>query len=174
VNDAKPSKSALKRESLALQSLGEKLVQLTQSELESMQLDGALFKAVVDAKRIRSHGALRRQRQHIGKLMRNADAARIESCLRALSRQDQRAKAVFHAAEEWRDRLCAGGAPAVQQFADLIGRDPSQLRALLRDQDAVMDDATRRAVLRRVFQHVHQELLTQSASSPGPDPESER
>jgi ribosome-associated protein len=173
VNDAKPSKSALKRESLALQSLGEKLVQLTHSELESMQLDGALFRAVVDAKRIRSHGALRRQRQLIGKLMRNADAAGIESSLRALARQDQRAKAVFHAAEEWRDRLCAEGTPALQSFAEHIGRDPSELRDLLRDRDAITDDAALRAVRRRVFQQVHRELLTLSTPSPGPGPGSE-
>jgi ribosome-associated protein len=146
-------------------------MQLTQSELEAMQLDAPLFRAVIDAKRIQSHGALRRQRQLIGKLMRSADTARIESSLEARARQDRRAKAVFHAAETWRDRLCAEGAPALQAFADLTRRDPSELRDLLREQDAAMHDAALRAGRRRVFRQVYEELIRMNADPRHPDPE---
>ena len=73
MDDLKPSKSARKREYLALQKLGEELIALKQSELDSLPLDENLLEAVVEAQQIKAHGALRRQKQYIGKLMRHID-----------------------------------------------------------------------------------------------------
>jgi len=69
VDDTKPSKSARKREYLALQKLGEELITICESELQSMPLDEDLLEAIMEARRIKAHGALRRQKQYIGKLM---------------------------------------------------------------------------------------------------------
>lgn len=69
MDDLKPSKSARKREYLALQKLGEELIALRASELQSMPLDEGLLEAIVEARHIKAHGALRRQKQYIGKLM---------------------------------------------------------------------------------------------------------
>lgn len=174
MNDAKPSKSALKREHLALQALGEKLLRLTPSELASMHLDDPLLTAVVDAKSIRSHSALRRQRQLIGKLMRNADAARIESTLEALGRQDRLVKNVFHAAEEWRDRICAEGPPALAKFEESAGRDNERLRSLLREQDTAANETSVRAVRRLVFREIHDQLTRMNENSRNPDQATEQ
>ena len=73
MDDLKPSKSARKREYLALQKLGEELIALKQSELDSLPLDENLLEAVVEAQQIKARGALRRQKQYIGKLMRHID-----------------------------------------------------------------------------------------------------
>lgn len=73
MDDLKPSKSAKKREYLALQKLGEDLITLKRSELDSLPLDEALLEAVLEAQQIKAHGALRRQKQYIGKLMRHID-----------------------------------------------------------------------------------------------------
>ena len=66
----KPSKSARKREQLELQQLGERLIDLSADELEALPIDERLRDAVLAASKMRAHGALRRQKQLIGKLMR--------------------------------------------------------------------------------------------------------
>jgi len=81
VTDSKPSKSALKREFLALQKLGEQLITLREIELRQIGLDEDLLEAVLDARQIKSHSALRRQKQYIGKLMRRADPEPIRAAM---------------------------------------------------------------------------------------------
>lgn len=73
MTDLKPSKSARKREVIALQKLGEELIRLKESDLDGLSLDDDLREAVMAARQIRAHGALRRQKQYIGKLMRHID-----------------------------------------------------------------------------------------------------
>lgn len=84
MTDLKPSKSAKKREFLALQKLGEQLIALQESDLQSMGLDEDLLEAVLAAQRIKSNGALRRQKQYIGKIMRGVDPAPIRAALTRL------------------------------------------------------------------------------------------
>lgn len=73
MTELKPSKSARKREYLALQKLGEDLITLRLSDLESLPLDENLREAIMEARQMKAHGALRRQKQYIGKLMRHID-----------------------------------------------------------------------------------------------------
>ena len=73
MDDLKPSKSARKREYLALQKLGEELITLKESDLDSLPLGDNLREAVMEARQIKANGALRRQKQYIGKLMRHID-----------------------------------------------------------------------------------------------------
>lgn len=86
MTELKPSKSARKREYLAAQKLGEELITLKPSELDQLPLDEDLLQAVVEARQIKAHGALRRQKQYIGKLMRELDAEPIRSALLELRR----------------------------------------------------------------------------------------
>ena len=81
MTDLKPSKSARKREFLALQKLGEDLVGVKEADLRKMDLDTDLLEAVLDAQKIKSRGALRRQKQYIGKIMRQVDAEPIRKAL---------------------------------------------------------------------------------------------
>ena len=57
MDESKPSKSARKREYLALQKLGEELVTLRESELLSVPLDEDLLEAVREARRIKARAA---------------------------------------------------------------------------------------------------------------------
>ena len=86
MDDLKPSKSARKREYIALQKLGEELITLKESDLESLPLDDNLRDAVLEARQIKAHGALRRQKQYIGKLMRHIDPEPIRSEMAKLRR----------------------------------------------------------------------------------------
>ena len=79
MTELKPSKSARKREYIALQKLGEELIALKVSELDSLPLDDGLREAVMEARQIKAHGALRRQKQYIGKLMRHIDPEPIRT-----------------------------------------------------------------------------------------------
>jgi ribosome-associated protein len=158
VNDAKPSKSARKRDQLALQSLGEKLIPLELEELEQLPLDEPLLEAIVHAKSIRSRSASRRQRQLIGKLMREADAGCIQSSLDRLGQQDRLTKATFRAAEQWRDRLLAEGASALSEFSAHAGTPETNLAELLRECDAARSEQAQRGIRRRIFREVYKGL----------------
>ena len=86
MTDLKPSKSARKREVIALQKLGEELITLKESDLEGLPLDDSLREAVLEARKIKAHGALRRQKQYIGKLMRHIDAEPLRAEMAKLRR----------------------------------------------------------------------------------------
>jgi ribosome-associated protein len=86
VDETKPSKSARKRAYLALQKLGEELITLRESDLQAMPLEEELRDAVLEARRIKAHGALRRQKQYIGKLMGRIDPEPIREALERLRR----------------------------------------------------------------------------------------
>jgi ribosome-associated protein len=86
VDDLKPSKSARKREYIALQKLGEELITLKVSDLDSLPLDDNLREAVLEARQMKAHGALRRQKQYIGKLMRHIDPEPVRSEMAKLRR----------------------------------------------------------------------------------------
>ena len=61
--------------------MGERLITLREAELERLGLTEPLLTAVREARRIRSHGGLSRQKQYIGKLMREIDLAPLEAAL---------------------------------------------------------------------------------------------
>jgi ribosome-associated protein len=86
VEDLKPSKSARKREYIALQKLGEELITLKVSDLDRLPLDDNLREAVLEARQMKAHGALRRQKQYIGKLMRHIDPEPIRTEMAKLRR----------------------------------------------------------------------------------------
>jgi len=86
VDELKPSKSARKREYLALQKLGEELITLKQSDLDALPLDENLREAVMEAQQMKAHGALRRQKQYIGKLMRHIDPGPLRAEMAKLRR----------------------------------------------------------------------------------------
>lgn len=86
MEELKPSKSARKREYIALQKLGEELITLKESDLDRLPLDDNLREAVMEARQIKAHGALRRQKQYIGKLMRHIDPEPLRTEMAKLRR----------------------------------------------------------------------------------------
>lgn len=158
MTEAKPSKSARKREQLALQKLGERLIGLTDSELDELPLDDELRDAVRTARGMRAHGALRRQRQLIGKLMRSADADAIVAALASVESDELQARRRFAAAERWRDRLVSDGTEALTAFEAATGRSGDELRELVAAVHGVADERRRKTLKRRIFRHVHEAL----------------
>lgn len=87
----RPSKSARKREALAAQKLGEELILLRDADLDALELPERLSEAIRQARRIRSRAAGARQRQYIGKLMREIDLEPILAALAASADRPARA-----------------------------------------------------------------------------------
>lgn len=130
----RPSKSERKRQMLALQKLGEKLVTLSPDLLAKIPLDEPLRAALLDARIIKSHEAKRRQLQYIGRLMRDTDPAPIEAAIAALESKSKISKAKFHQMERWRDLLIAEEDDALQQFLEQYpNTDRQQLRQFIRN-----------------------------------------
>ena len=61
--------------------MGEQLISLKESDLSRLPLPETLLEAVRAARRIKARGGLARQKQYIGKLMRDLDTAQIEEAL---------------------------------------------------------------------------------------------
>ena len=166
MSSSKPSKSARKREYLALQAMGERLIGLTGEQLSGMSLDERLLDAVRVAQGMKSHGALRRQKQLIGKLMREIDSQPIRLALDALGHRDSAAKEVFRASEKWRDRIAAGGLEILPEFFALTGGENRALREQVKAYEAATHDKSRRVIRRRIFGEVHKELASKMQSTP--------
>jgi ribosome-associated protein len=159
VTQSKPSKTALKKEQLELQELGERLIGLTADELAALPIGERLRDAVLAATKMRAHGALRRQKQLIGKLMRSTDPEPIRHALEARNADDRVAKRVFADAERWRDRITAGGDEAVIAFCEQCGAAAEPLRERLNSIRGAPSDRIEKGLRRQLFRDIHDALM---------------
>lgn len=122
------SKSQVKREMRALHDLGRELVDLPARELAKFGFSETLLDAIVLAQNLRRE-ALRRQLQHIGKLLRDEDEAAIRQTMVQISQPQMDEVKAFHEIEQWRDRLIEGDDEVINR---LISRFPDTDRQHLR------------------------------------------
>ncbi len=115
----RPSKSERKRGAHAAQDLGEELIRLRDAELDALGLSETLSEAIRAARRIKSRAAGARQRQYIGKLMREIDLEPIRAALASRSERDAIETQLFKRAEGWRERLIAEGETALDELASV-------------------------------------------------------
>ncbi len=159
MNDPKPSKSSRKREYLALQELGEQLLALRPQQLAGIETDDGLIEQVLEAQKIRSHSALRRQKQLIGKTMRQLDPEPIRAALARIGSSDQASKAIFREAEQWRDRISEGGSAELERFNRELGQHNSLMQELVEELNSCINIDQQRLVRRKVFKEIHRLLL---------------
>lgn len=133
MEDEGPSKSQIKREMTALQKLGAELVTLKKSQIDQLNLPEQLFDAVLEAKRLKSHEAIRRQMQYIGKIMRGVDPEPIQQQLDAWNGVNDQETARLHHIERWRDRLLADDTALSEFINEHPECDAQQLRTLIRN-----------------------------------------
>lgn len=129
------SRTDQKRESDALQALGEDLLELRADRLERLALPDKLTDALAELRRITNFEGRRRQLQFVGKLMRKLEDDSVAEIRVALAEQRSgpaREVAMLHHAEQWRSVLLEDDEALgrwLQQYPDT---DVQQLRALLR------------------------------------------
>lgn len=145
--EQKPSKSQLKREMLALQKLGEALIELPEHELHEIPLPDKLREAVEFARSLSKRGALYRQKQYIGKLMREIDKELVEQAVVSAQGRRMAAARHFHELESWRDKIIAEGESGIDAFMrSHPTADRQRLRTLLRQiRSPRVKDASKRA-----------------------------
>ncbi len=135
-----PSKSQQKRDVEALQELGEELVKLPDSQFKRMELPENLRVAVAACRKITQNGALRRQKQYIGKLMRSVDPAPIRTQLDVFNGVSVAENAKLHQAEKWRDKLIADDEALTLFLNAYPDTDVTHLRQIIRN---ARDEAAR-------------------------------
>lgn len=151
----RPSKSQRKRDSLELQTLGEALIDLKPTELDALTLPETLRLAVRDAKEMHQRGALRRQKQYIGRLMRETDAEPIRKALARQQSADDIARQHFHRTEHWRDRILEQGEPAIEACLEELAIDDNTVRDLLAQHQHSGSEQARKTAARALFRHLH-------------------
>ena len=142
-----------------MQELGETLIALNDSELALLSLDDKLRTAIRDARQISSRGALRRQKQLIGKLMRDVDPQPIRAELAKLRIDDVRSKRLFARAERWRDRLLVDGSMALSEFDAETNSADAELRTLLGELNVAFSEKAEKTVRRQIFRRIHEILV---------------
>ena len=162
MTDLKPSKSQKKRMQTALQNLGEQLIGLSDEQLAGLLLDERLNSAIQEARRMKSHEAKRRQKQYIGKLMRDIDQAPIHALLSSLKNDNRLQKRIFANAERWRDRLVREKHDALQAFEAETGQASAALAALLADLQRATSDRSETTIRRNIFRNIHDVLVAAS------------
>ena len=179
------SRTDLKRESAALQKLGEDLLTLRAELMQRLALPDRLVEAVVEAKRITNFEGKRRQMQFIGKQMRLL-APELHAAIRTALIEQHTPSALetqsLHQAEQWRERLLADDDALAQWVEAFPATEVQQLRALVRQarKDAKPEqpgEALRHGrayrdifqLLREQLQHGSGAALPVTAHNPGAD-----
>jgi ribosome-associated protein len=167
-DDATPiSKSAAKREASALQALAVSMVDLPDDQLARLPLPERLHDAIVECRRITSRGALRRQRQYLGRLMRSAEVGPIREALAELEREAAGRTRHFHTLEHWRDRLIDEGDTALDALlAEYPRLDRAPIRQFVRQARREIEADRPRRAARALFRHLRERLDTLEASAP--------
>lgn len=162
--DERPSKGQLKRETERLQKIGERLLGLSDVQLAKVPLTDKLIAALDEAKRIKPNSeALRRHKNYIGKIIREADTVTIEERLNEFDSAHQLNTRAFHELEVLRDQLINGDNAVI---GEVIGRfenvDTQKLRQLVRnakkevDQNLAHPEKTDKTQSRKLFRYLRE------------------
>lgn len=127
-----PSRSRKKRESTALQLLGEELAALPDAALEELPVSANLREAIRAWRRCASHESRRRQMQYVGRLMREeSDIPALRALLDARRAGRAENTAAFKKAERLRNELMDADAEALARLLAPFGPPDSEPAAEL-------------------------------------------
>jgi ribosome-associated protein len=162
VSDEIVSKTRKKREMTELQQLGAALVEVPETQLKGF-LSEQLLEAVLEAKRITSHEAKRRQLQYIGRLMREVDPAPIRARLAEIEGGSAQAAARHRRLEQWRARLLEDDGALTELAAEHPGADLQALRTLIRNARKEQKEGKPPRAFRELFRAIKEIDSTKAA-----------
>ena len=163
-----PSKSRRKRDALALQDLGERLVGLPPAILARLGLSERLTSAVEETRQIKAHSARKRQIRWLAKVIGSEDSEQVQRLLQDLDAKHDADSRRFHALERWRERLLEEGDAALPDLIERYPRaDRQQLRALIRAARKERDQEKAPAAARKLFRYLR-ELDEARDAAPSP------
>lgn len=153
-----PSKTQLKREMQALQTLGERLAHLKPEQRGQLPISDSLAAALEEHGRLRHREARRRHLQFIGKLIREEDTERLQRQLDGFASGSDEDTRRLHLAERWREQLLADtGNEALTGFmADFPDSDVQHLRNLLRNARRAGDKP--QGAMRKLYRYLREQI----------------
>lgn len=146
------SKTQRKKEAHEQQELGERLTQLSEAVLETLPLGERLHAAILEFKRLPpKRGAVKRQLQFIGKLMRKSDTDAILAILDEQPHGGNPASPEKEIAKRCCSIILNRGDDGIQQvLAELPALDRQQLRQILRNIQSAKNEAKKAAAEQRL------------------------
>jgi len=152
------SKSEKKREYNKIHALGERLIAIPDENLKELLLNNELLESITLAKKLKKHGALRRQKQLIAKLTALEDIERIENILNKQSRKDRLEKKLFKDTESWRERILTEGKNSIDEYSILIGSENKNIKSLLKAIKLNPRNSKKIKFKRELFKLIHKDL----------------
>lgn len=150
------SKTQIKNEMNERQALGMQLTKLAPDTLKKIGLSEELLEAVLFYKKITANGALKRQAQFIGRLMRDTDPEPIQAYLNKLKGDNAEHNAAMQRLELLRERLVESD----DALTELISSKPelpiSELRTLIRNARREKEQNKPPKAFRELFQLLKQ------------------
>ena len=150
------SKTQIKNEMNDRQALGMQLTKLAPDTLKKIGLSEELLEAVLFYKKITANGALKRQAQFIGRLMRDTDPEPIQAYLNKLKGDNAEHNAAMQRLELLRERLLESD----DALTELISSKPelpiSELRTLIRNARREKEQNKPPKAFRELFQLLKQ------------------
>ena len=165
-DDSRPSKSERKRQMHALQEMGERLVSLPQADLDRIQIDDERLREAVEmARGIKARGALKRQLQFIGKLMRDNDLTLIQTALQQITPHLNNGNARIDFYEEQAQRILLKCDTAIDEILDgYPNLDRQKLRQLSRAYSKA-DVSGRDRIKQKLISYLQQTWLSRKTNS---------
>ncbi|HET7301423.1 MAG TPA: ribosome biogenesis factor YjgA [Oleiagrimonas sp.] len=153
---APPSRSQQRRDALAVLELASELVAATPTQMARMDLPADVTDEVANVRRIKAHGARKRQLAYLAKLMRRHDETAFDVA-RAMLGEDRehqhREAAVLHRLEALRERLLndTDDTALGQLIAQHPDIDRQHLRSLIRRARVERDSSRKPHAIRELF-----------------------
>lgn len=171
----RPSKSQLKRESTALQQLGEELVSQPKERVMRVPMPEDVREVILECQKIKDHEGRRRQMQFVGKKMRTLEEDEIAAIQKVIDSWKGASKAetaAMHALERRRDKLLADDKALTELKEQHPQIDVQQLRTLIRNARKEQAESKPPKAYREIFQILKQ-LQGPSKAAAAPADESE-
>lgn len=151
------SRSEIKRQMQALQTLGERLVNLKPAQWEAFGFSEVMLDALQESLRIKSHNAMRRHIRRLGKLLNQEDTEKVESLFKRMDDQAMQDTQRFHRIEQWRDRLIEGDDKTLTNLLDICPNiDIQHIRQLIRSGKKERDLNKPPAAQRKLFKYLRE------------------
>ena len=159
------SRTQKKKNVEALQDLGVQLTKLADSTLKKIGLPEDLLDALLEHKKINSNGALKRQVQYIGRLMRDVDAEPIEAYLAKLRGDNTAHNASMQRIERTREQLINSDDALTQFITEYPHADVAALRTLIRNTRKEKELNKPPKYLRQLFQAVKADVVGENSDN---------
>ncbi|MHA4867994.1 ribosome biogenesis factor YjgA [Duganella sp. PWIR1] len=155
----RPSKSEAKRQSNALQKMGEVLVDAPRDRVKRVPMPEDVLEAILMCQTITNHEGRRRQMQFVGKKMRTLDEEEVALIQKAIDSWKGASKsetAAMHALERRREKLLTDDNALTALLSDHPELDVQHLRTLIRNARKEQAENKPPKAYREIFQILKQ------------------